>query len=45
VYGRGEDESLCRTAPPGLMEALGRDGKHHFDGDYEGVARDILARM
>jgi type IV secretory pathway VirJ component len=45
LYGRGEADSLCRTAPPGIVEAFAREGKHHFDGDYEGIARDILARM
>lgn len=45
VYGRDEVDSLCRSAPPGLVEALGRDGKHHFDRDYEAIAKDILARM
>lgn len=34
VYGKDESESLCRSAPPGLMTVVARGGKHHFDGNY-----------
>jgi len=34
VYGKDEKESLCRTAPSGLMTVVARNGKHHFDGNY-----------
>jgi len=34
VYGKEEAESLCRSAPPGLMTVVVRNGKHHFDGNY-----------
>lgn len=43
VYGHGESESLCRTLDPALGEAIEVPGDHHFDGDYAGVARRILA--
>lgn len=41
VYGRGEKESLCRTAPAGLMTVVQREGEHHFDGNYNALA-DII---
>lgn len=34
IYGSGEKESLCRTAPAGLMTVIARTGRHHFDGNY-----------
>lgn len=41
IYGKGEKESLCRTAPPGLMTVLERNGAHHFDGNYNALG-DIV---
>lgn len=41
VYGRKEKESLCRTAPTGLMTTIMREGEHHFDGDYNALG-DIV---
>lgn len=41
VYGKEEKESLCRTAPAGLMTVIARNGKHHFDGNYNALA-DII---
>lgn len=41
VYGAQEKESLCRTAPTGLMTVMQRNGKHHFDGDYNALG-DIV---
>lgn len=41
VYGKEEKESLCRTAPPGLMTIIARNGKHHFDGNYAALG-DIV---
>lgn len=41
VYGADEKESLCRTAPSGLMTVIQRKGKHHFDGDYNALG-DIV---
>jgi type IV secretory pathway VirJ component len=37
IYGRDEKESLCRSAPPGLMTVVARNGKHHFDGNYDAL--------
>lgn len=41
IYGRKEKESLCRTAPAGLMTTIVREGEHHFDGDYNALG-DIV---
>ncbi|MEO7217567.1 MAG: AcvB/VirJ family lysyl-phosphatidylglycerol hydrolase, partial [Gemmatimonadaceae bacterium] len=41
VYGKEEKESLCRTAPAGLMTVIARNGKHHFDGNYAALG-DIV---
>lgn len=38
IYGKEEKESLCRTAPAGLMTVVQRPGKHHFDGNYDVLA-------
>jgi type IV secretory pathway VirJ component len=43
VYGKEETESLCRTAPAGLMTVIARNGKHHFDGNYAALG-DIVYR-
>lgn len=45
VYGRDEDEALCRDVDPTLVYAVARPGKHHFDGDYRAIASLILARL
>jgi type IV secretory pathway VirJ component len=41
IYGKEEKESLCRTAPAGLMTVVERNGKHHFDGNYDALG-DIV---
>ena len=41
VYGKQEKESLCRSAPPGLMTVVARNGQHHFDGNYTALG-DIV---
>jgi type IV secretory pathway VirJ component len=41
IYGEEEKESLCRSAPPGLMTVIERKGKHHFDGNYNALG-DIV---
>jgi len=38
IYGKDEKESLCRTAPAGLMTVVARNGAHHFDGNYDALA-------
>lgn len=41
IYGKDEKESLCRSAPSGLMTVVVRNGKHHFDGNYTALG-DIV---
>jgi len=45
VYGKQEDESLCRGIDPTLVYPVAREGAHHFDGDYRSLTDLILARM
>lgn len=45
VYGRKEDESLCRGIDPTLVYPVAREGGHHFDGDYRSLTALILVRM
>jgi len=42
VYGKDEKESLCRLADPTAVHVDRRDGRHHFDGDYDAIATEIL---
>ena len=41
VYGADEKDSGCRSAPPGLMKTVGRNGGHHFDDDFKALG-DIV---
>jgi len=45
VYGRDEDESLCRGIDSTLVYPVARPGKHHFDGDYHLLTTIILGRL
>ena len=45
VYGHDEKESLCRTAPAGLMTVIERPGAHHFDGNYDVLADAVYAAI
>jgi type IV secretory pathway VirJ component len=42
VYGKDEKESLCRLADTSAVHVDRRSGRHHFDGDYDAVANEIL---
>jgi type IV secretory pathway VirJ component len=42
VFGAGDKDSLCADLPTGTAGILGLPGGHHFDGDYEGLARVVL---
>jgi type IV secretory pathway VirJ component len=42
VYGKDEKESLCRLADTSAVHVDKRAGRHHFDGDYDAVAAEIL---
>lgn len=42
VYGKDEKESLCRLADTTAVKVDRRSGHHHFDGDYDAIATEIL---
>ena len=42
VYGKDEKESLCRLADTSAVRVDRRKGHHHFDGDYDAIAAEIL---
>jgi type IV secretory pathway VirJ component len=41
-YGDGEDDSLCRNPVLAGAELIETKGGHHFDGDYQALARRII---
>ena len=43
VYGAEEADSPCRNLDGPRIRRVMLPGGHHFDGDYAGVARAILA--
>lgn len=42
IYGKDEKESLCRLADTSAVRVDKRAGRHHFDGDYDAIAAEIL---
>ena len=44
VYGAGDKDSVCADLGPADPEVVQLPGGHHFDGDYDGLARLILER-
>lgn len=45
VHGQEEPDSGCRLLDPARAEVIETRGGHHFDGDYEALARHILRRL
>ncbi|MGE0213784.1 MAG: virulence factor family protein [Parvibaculaceae bacterium] len=45
AYGKDEDEDPCPTLKASGVEVLPVDGGHHFDGDYEALAKKIIAGL
>jgi type IV secretory pathway VirJ component len=43
IYGVDESDSLCPKLDPKKFTIVKLKGGHHFDGDYAGLARQILA--
>ena len=43
IYGADDDESLCPSLDGHRFTLVRMKGGHHFDGDYAGLARQILA--
>jgi type IV secretory pathway VirJ component len=42
VFGAGDTDSLCTDFPSGTPGTVELAGGHHFDGDYDGLAHQIL---
>jgi type IV secretory pathway VirJ component len=42
VYGTDEDQSLCPLLTAKAIK-IAIDGGHHFDGDYRGIAKQVLS--
>lgn len=45
VYGSEEEDSPCPGLAAKGVEVIRTDGGHHFDGDYEALARKIVAGL
>ena len=43
MYGEDEEDSACPAAQNSGLRLLRLAGGHHFDGDYDGLAQQILA--
>ncbi|MBX6421358.1 MAG: DUF3096 domain-containing protein [Nevskia sp.] len=43
VYGADEDDTPCPALDPKLVRTVQLPGGHHFGGDYEKLAQEILA--
>jgi len=43
IYGDGDNDSLCPKLDPTRFHVVKLPGGHHFNGDYAGLARAILA--
>ena len=43
IYGAEESDSLCPKLDPHKVTIVKLKGGHHFDGNYDGLARTILA--
>jgi type IV secretory pathway VirJ component len=44
-YGEEEDDTLCPSLAASGVEQIKTTGGHHFDGDYEALAKRILAGL
>jgi type IV secretory pathway VirJ component len=43
IYGEGDNDSLCPKLDAAKVRVVKLPGGHHFNGDYAGLAREILA--
>jgi type IV secretory pathway VirJ component len=43
IYGEGEDDSLCPKLDPQKVKVVKLPGGHHFDGNYDRLAQEILS--
>jgi len=42
IYGEGEDDSVCPLLDANRVKVVKLKGGHHFDGDYQRLAQEIL---
>jgi type IV secretory pathway VirJ component len=45
IFGSDDDESVCEELKKSGAEVIEMDGGHHFDDDYDTLARHIIARI
>jgi phosphatidylglycerol lysyltransferase len=45
IYGTGESRPACARFASGLVTPIGLPGGHHFNGDYDAIARVIWAQI
>lgn len=45
VYGTEDDEDACKALAPRGIETVGIAGGHHFDEDYDALAKRIVASL
>ena len=45
IYGADDDDALCPKLPAGSAQLIKLPGDHHFEGDYEGLAKAILQHV
>ncbi len=45
VYGADDDDSVCAELAGSGADIVMMDGGHHFDDDYAGLAKRIIARI
>jgi type IV secretory pathway VirJ component len=43
IYGEGDSDTLCPKLDPSKVRVVKLKGGHHFNGDYAGLAQEILA--
>jgi type IV secretory pathway VirJ component len=44
VYGEDDEDTMCTQPEAEALQVVKLEGGHHFDGDYDSLARLILAR-
>jgi type IV secretory pathway VirJ component len=44
IYGVDDDDTLCPSLPK-QNRRIGLPGDHHFQGDYETLAKTILQQL
>ena len=44
IYGTEDRDTICPKLPPEQMTMVPLKGDHHFGGNYDGLAEQILQR-